>query len=305
MDNEPKALTVATTASQYPETFYQLEALVISLAGIAATDIPLTVHSSDRDELAPVTNAVIRAGSSRVALSFQMPGDDLRDGTQPVTLTVSSPGFEPVSIALEILDDDPASFEVGVTSATKFEGVPFTVGLRGLDINGVYINSFGGTAALTASNTVGPVTLTPTATGPFASWGATVQARIDQRGEKFWIAAETNGALGVSAPFRLLPSPLFKTLSLAMGDLRITGDRSNLVASATESDPEYPNQILIIDSAATEISRTIPVGRLVGGDKLGSLGVDGQLALSPDGTPSSSSRRTERWYSSMPGIAAP
>jgi uncharacterized repeat protein (TIGR01451 family) len=283
-DNEPKKLTVATTSSQYPETFYQLEALFISLGGIAATDIPLTIHSSDRTELAPVTNAVIRAGSSQVALAFQMTGDDLKDGTQPVTLTVSSPGFEPVSIALEIMDDDPASFEVGVSSGTKFQGVPFTVGLRGLDINGVYINSFGGTAALSASNTAGQVTLTPTSTGPFASWGATVQARIDQPGEKFWIAAETNGAVGVSAPFRLLPSPLFKTLSLAMGDMRITGDRSNLVATATESDPDYPNRILIIGAATTEISRTIPVRRLAGGDQPGSFGVDGQLALSPDGS---------------------
>jgi hypothetical protein len=98
--------------------------VTVTTATPAATDLPVTLTSSDVTEaMIDTSTVVIPAGASTATFTVRAVDDDVVDGSQFVTLQASAPGGSAVTATLQVTDDeDPYSPPPGYYAAAGLAG---------------------------------------------------------------------------------------------------------------------------------------------------------------------------------------
>ncbi len=111
-DNEPMHLTVSLPDRRLESAGALPGAGSVTVAGILAAPITVTLAGSDPSELLVPSPLVIPAGSASASFDLQIQDDAVNDGDQTVTVTASSPGFTGGSATMVIADDEVPALPV-------------------------------------------------------------------------------------------------------------------------------------------------------------------------------------------------
>lgn len=119
---DPKFFGASATPTTFLETAGANASVgTITLASAPVADVVFTLNSSDADTVAVPATATILAGQTSITFPIAAIDDNVSDGTQNVTVDVSSPGYQTASIAFTINDDEISI--VGVTPGKGNNGV--------------------------------------------------------------------------------------------------------------------------------------------------------------------------------------
>ncbi len=149
----------------------------------------------------------IPAGSTYASFNMTGVDDTATDGTQTVMLTASGPTFTSATATVLVYDNDIHHFGFSAIASPRATGVPFSVSITALDVGGLTINTFNGTAALSAAGAGGAVTITPASTTSFSGGYWTGDVAIGQVATNVAITAASGGASSSSGVFNVALSP--------------------------------------------------------------------------------------------------
>lgn len=87
-----------------------------------AQDVNIQLASSNPEAVAVPANVILRAGTTSVAFDLLLNDDDLLDGEQTATITVSASGFHPGEGTLRVADNETAALSLSVEQSELIEG---------------------------------------------------------------------------------------------------------------------------------------------------------------------------------------
>ena len=220
-DNEPAALTIqATLPSMLREGYGVINNIfrVLSAAPVA-TNVTVTLESSDTTELIVPASVTITAGQSVVNFPVTVVDDTETDGLQTVTVTASNPGFVIGSLNVGVGDNDVHHFTfsslpgraISITST-----VPFSFSIFAHEISNAIV-SYTGSVTLRATGELGFVEFQPTNVMGFGGQGgagAFVSKATISNGfhtNVRIIADDGQGHTGESNPFTVHAAPSQQT----------------------------------------------------------------------------------------------
>jgi hypothetical protein len=177
IDNESTLLSIYVPTTTLSEGGAPISnSPYVYLAGISSSALTITLSSSDTSELTVPATVTIPAGSSQSGYFTLTPvNDNLKDGSQSVTLTASASGLINGTRTITVTDDDVASFVVSTVASPQTRNAYFNVTFTAKDINGVTISSYAGSPTLTAADGGTALGVTPATVTGF-SLGAKTQA---------------------------------------------------------------------------------------------------------------------------------
>ena len=105
-DNESLNLLVTLPAAAYESAGVLTNAGRVSLAGTLATNLIVTLTSSDLTELTVPASVTIPAGQFSAAFNLTLVDDPLVDGAQNVIVTAAATGFTNGAASISVLDDE-------------------------------------------------------------------------------------------------------------------------------------------------------------------------------------------------------
>ncbi|HEY9171211.1 MAG TPA: Calx-beta domain-containing protein [Verrucomicrobiae bacterium] len=193
--------------------------LRVQLPGTNTADVEVNLSSSDTTELLVPPGVILPAGQLVVITNLMIVDDYEVDGSQLVTITATSPGLNPGTRTVTVLDNEPHHFQFTTIPSPQTSGVPFLVQFSARDVNNRPMSYATGDvllAALAGSNVLSsapPLATHVSNTRDGATWqesftvhgwGTNVQLR----------AYLTNGVSSLSNPFTVSPPS-------ALGSLRI------------------------------------------------------------------------------------
>ncbi len=156
-DNESRQLVLNLPTTAYESSTISLEVL---LSGKTVAPLVITFQNDDPSELTvPATYTIPSGQSSAYLYNIRTVNDDLLDGAQTVTVTISAPGFISGSDTISVRDDDPAFVEWGSVSGPKIAGTAFNAGFAVKTIDGLTAGTYSGSGAITAANSAGAALL--------------------------------------------------------------------------------------------------------------------------------------------------
>ncbi len=106
LDDETLNLTVILVPSAYENTGVISSAGTVLLSGTLATNITISLLSSDTTELTVPSSMTLLAGRSNRVFNITLIDDALVDGAQNVTVTASAPGLVSGSAIVMVLDNE-------------------------------------------------------------------------------------------------------------------------------------------------------------------------------------------------------
>ncbi|MGA2139353.1 MAG: M36 family metallopeptidase [Verrucomicrobiia bacterium] len=202
LDNENTNLTV-TLPSFFREGQGQVSnGCTVRISGTLPSALTVNLLSSDTTELTVPASVTISAGQTSAVFTATVVDDSETDGAQPVTVTASAAGFVDGSADSTVLDNDVHHFAWSTISSPQTSGVPFTVSVTALDINGLTISNYAGSATLSAAGDAGPATITPATTGAFTNGVWTGSATVNNLDTNVRMTADDGaGHTGQSSQF--------------------------------------------------------------------------------------------------------
>ncbi len=133
-DNEPASLRVGYS---FQGPFWEwlgliTNGLIVEAGGVLTSNLVVALQSSDPGELIVPESVTLLAGQSRAVFPITLVDDHVVDGSQPVRISASAPGFTLVDLNITVQDVELTSLLVAVTpqptSATPLAaGNPFLV----------------------------------------------------------------------------------------------------------------------------------------------------------------------------------
>jgi len=200
------ALSVTLPASAVESAGSVAGTVTISAAQGTATTVNLV--SDDTTEAQPATATVtIPAGSTSVPFTLTILDDALTDGDQPVTITASAINLTSGTRSITVLDNDPHHFAFNAVG-TQVRGVPFNITVTAQSSTNATLSGFTGTVNFSAAAGASPVTITPTASGAFASGIWTGPVTVNQAANNVAVtASDAAGHIGTSSLFNVSSAP--------------------------------------------------------------------------------------------------
>lgn len=210
-DNEMPNLTVTASFKPAEGNGTVTNGMRVTSPIALATNITITLVSSDTTEMLVPASVVLLAGTTFTNFSATVVDDTETDGPQNVTIIASAPGFTSGSNTLSVTDNDVHHFTVGsgqnASIGNKTSTVPFSVSITAKDAASNTLTGFTQAVALTATSDLGFVVLSPSNTSAFSrgSWFGSVTISNGDYTNVRIVAPETNGAShsGQSNPFRV------------------------------------------------------------------------------------------------------
>jgi hypothetical protein len=198
-------------AVSLPTTAVESAGLVagtVSLNAAVGTDTTVTLASSAPAQAAPAASSVtIPAGSTSASFNLSIVDDTLPEGDQVVTITATSPGVMAGVANVTVLDNDPHHFAFNAVG-TQVRGVPFNITVTAQSSTNAALSGFTGTVNFSAAAGVSPVTITPTASGAFASGVWTGTMTVSQAANNVALtASDAAGHTGTSSLFNVSSGP--------------------------------------------------------------------------------------------------
>ena len=149
----------------------------VQLPGVLASNIVITLTSSDTTEATVPGTVTIPAGQTSETFTLTVVDDTVADGTQPVTITASAPGFTNGVATGQVRDNDAHHFTLQPIATTQIAGAPVTLVITVRDAANAVITHYNGTVQFSASGSTVAVAVTPTSANGFVNglWSGSVQ----------------------------------------------------------------------------------------------------------------------------------
>ncbi|WP_395741241.1 M36 family metallopeptidase [Prosthecobacter sp.] len=200
IDNESTNLTLYLFYSSVSEgAAPQASAGYVYLSGSVTSPLTINLASNDTTELTVPATITIPAGSSSSNYFTLTPvNDNLKDGSQTVTVTASASGFTSSSYNITVLDDDVHHFAMTTVPSPQVRNGAFNVTFTAQDVNNVTITTYAGTPALTAADGGTALAITPATLTGFSSGIKTQAVSIGSYATNAIITA-TDSAAGTTS----------------------------------------------------------------------------------------------------------
>ncbi|GAA5121003.1 hypothetical protein JIN84_00135 [Luteolibacter yonseiensis] len=204
-DNETLDLQLVPSTTPAPSSVNESGggiSFVASLPGGVTTASTLTFSSSSPAKIIPPAPNIIPAGNISSTATFTLVDDQVSQASEPVTLTVSSPGFNSASYVLTFLDNDPHHFTISPIASPQVLGAPIAVTVTACDPSGGPVAGFLGPVTLGA----GGRSIIPTSLATFAGGVHNGTLRINEAADDVVLTvADSQGHTGTSNPFDVGP----------------------------------------------------------------------------------------------------
>ncbi|MHA3774436.1 M36 family metallopeptidase [Verrucomicrobiota bacterium sgz303538] len=165
LDNENTDLSVAAPSSVREGDTAKTGS--VSISGTLATDLIVTLNSSDTTELSLPATIMIPAGQRSAPFSLTVVDDSETDGAQTVAITANAVGFGSGQDSVSVEDNDVHHFAIAPIASPQVRGVAFLASVTAQDINNAVITNYSGIPNLTATGSSGIAAITPAKTGSF------------------------------------------------------------------------------------------------------------------------------------------
>jgi|GEM_PF-7020495 len=258
-DDEEETAHIVAPTSVYEGQGILPVGLTVQLGGIAVSEVSIGLASSDETELTVPPTVTVPIGQSSVTVPLMVIDDAAFDGTQSVTISLIAFGSSQAPSAINVQDNDAASFDISTIPDPQKEGVGFSVTITPHDFNGEPILiPVGGPISLSAIADSAALPMTPnTITISNGSWTGLVRILEDALDVHLEVTSPTAQAssnlFDVTMGPRLtytpgsfdvtLPSQTVKTRTLTLGNEGAEPLTWNLTSSYTNilsTSPVFP-----------------------------------------------------------------
>lgn len=238
------------------------------LGQVAASNLLVTLTSSDPALVTVPASATILAGQSNVTFNLVVADDAVVSLTQPVTIAAQVPGFGGVSNTFEVLENDAHHIRFAPVAWGQMTNTGFGLLLTAEDADGKRLTNFYGRVEFSAVGLEGALPLQPTNSDGFAA---------GQRFLTFTVGAPGRVVRILSAPIPGASDafnvglPVFWAAPQAVADIAWHAGSQTLFATVPATGGVYSNRLVAIDPATGLVTNSYPLG-----------GTDaGQIELAP------------------------
>lgn len=182
--------------------------VTLTLSGPRSVDTVLELSSSDTSAATVPATVILPAGEMSVSFEVTPVDDVLRDGEQTALIRVSSVGLLGGSVAVQVLDDEPAHIAFSPIASPQVQGTQIQLTLTAKDETGALI-PYHGTALLTARSGSYPLPVTPATSITFVqgTWAGGVSLG-EARGGVVLVITTPGGLVSMSPPFDVNPATI-------------------------------------------------------------------------------------------------
>ncbi|MDJ0764325.1 MAG: PQQ-binding-like beta-propeller repeat protein [Myxococcota bacterium] len=167
MDNEIMALEIFILEEVVSEgDGIMSEGCEVAISGPLAYDLTVNLFSDDTTEITVPEVVTIYAGETTALFEIMVEDDVEWDGLQTVTVSGDAPGVSGGERAISVRDNEVYYIDINPIPNPQYVGNPFYVTVTAYDIN-TDIAGLPGPVLLGASDTNGPISLTPNETDVF------------------------------------------------------------------------------------------------------------------------------------------
>lgn len=201
-DNETATLGVSAPSSVNEGVGSILGTLTTSIP--PSTAVVVQLSSSDTSTLTVPATVTIPAGQTSVNFTIAVINDTKINGTRSVTITAHEANWTDGVATISVLDNDVHHFVVSAIPPSQIRGMAFAVSVTAVDVNGVTISSYTGTANLSANGDGGADSISPTVTSAFSSgvWTGSVTVNSFDTNVVL-LANDSTGHAGTSNTFNV------------------------------------------------------------------------------------------------------
>ncbi len=203
LDNESNQLSLSAPAAinegDAPAT------ATVSIAATSSRDITVSLSSDPHTKITVPETVLIPAGLTSATFPITPIDNEIRDGTQTVTLSASSPGLQDATAQISVDDNDPVAFEFSQVPSPQKRNGGFPVTIHATDDNGAILTHFHGKATLSALAGALPLPIIPSEPVNFANGIWNGQVQIEAMGSNVTLQATTSdGATGLTNVFDVI-----------------------------------------------------------------------------------------------------
>lgn len=267
-DNETRALTLTI-----PATILEGASPTgtIALSGMLPDPLVVSLTIENGAGLTLPSTVTIPARSTSATFTITTTDNAVRDGTRTSPLQATAEGFVPATRDIVVKDNEIASYAFTSTFTDLMNlGIPVTVSVRPIDIEGTVISGLSGTVNLELVLPDGSTEATSPASVNLAGsiWsGSLTMPAVDATGLRLR-AKDAAGNSGVSPAFDAI-----RTLAVKAGDLVWDPTRNVIYASVLASDTStHKNKVIAIDPVTLQVTGSITTNQ-----------DPRRMALTPDG----------------------
>ena len=179
----------------------------IRIGGTLASDLVVSLASSDATQLGVPATVTIPAGQTSATFNVTLLDNGLHTGPQSEQVTATAAGLPAASSSIVVKDADVDHFGFSTISTPQAVGLPFMVTITACDLLGNVIQVYNGEATLSATGSSGalPINLT-TITFVAGKW--TGQISVDAHNPSATLQANGAGETSASNTFAVQSAPL-------------------------------------------------------------------------------------------------
>lgn len=266
-DNETRALSLTLPATI---TEGASADATLSLGGTLSEPLVVSLDLGDGAGVTVPASVTIPARSASVSFSIGTDDNQARDGTRTFPLQATAAGFTAVTKNIVVKDNEISSYSLPVFTDIMNLGIPVSMTIRPVDIEGTVITGLSGTVNLELVSADGSTRAASPASVNFTNsfWsGPVTMPAIDGTGLRLRVS-DAGGRSGASMPFDAM-----RTLTMKVSDLVWNPARNVIYASVSASDTGiHANQVVAIDPVTLQVTGSTPTGQ-----------DPRRLALTPDG----------------------
>lgn len=239
-DNESRNLTVSIPAS-FRETDGPKTGTV-SLGGSAASDLIISLTSSDTSEITVPATLTIPTGQTSAPFPITIQDDLAADGSQPFTITASSATFNNGTASGQVRDNEAHHFTFAAIGGSQLRNGPVPAIVTARDSLGTLMTDYNATISLSASGNTGPLVVSPANGTGFINgvWSGSLLIDALDTGVTL-TAADGLGATGTSNPFDLV-------------DAQIDHFVWNTIPGSQTVDTPFTTTVSAVDSSGSVVS---------------------------------------------------
>ncbi len=182
----------------------------VALSGILDADLTVTLACDDPTELTVPTTVTITAGQTQALFPLTIVDDGDTDGTQPIMLTASAPGFSAASLSRGVADNEVHHFDLSPMPPEVLRNSAVAVNVTARDVNDALISNYAESITFTATdNAVADVSLTTSPPSAFVDGVLATQVTFTRFATGVTLTARnTAGKTGASTLFDVATGPL-------------------------------------------------------------------------------------------------
>jgi uncharacterized repeat protein (TIGR01451 family) len=266
-DNETRALTLTIPATIKEGASGNAS---VALSGVVPDPVIVSLALGNGAGVTVPSSVTIPAGSTSVSFTIATAENEARDGTRTSPLLATAAGFTSATKNVVVKDNDIASYRFSEFTEVMNLGVPVSMTIQPIDIEGTVITGLTGAVNLELVSADGSTQPTTPASVSFtnSNWsGSITMPAIHATGLRLR-ARDNGGYSGFSTSFDAM-----RTLTMKATDLVWNPARNVIYASVAASDTTvHANKVVAIDPVTMQVTGSTATGQ-----------DPRRLALAPDG----------------------